>query len=62
MAICLSYLPEETFGSYMAESLLASVGIPCNVIAAFHHDHLFVPFANREHALEILKHLQQGSE
>lgn len=40
---------------------LAKAGIPCNVIAAFHHDHLFVPFADRERALDILKHLQENS-
>jgi hypothetical protein len=40
-------------------SALAKAGIPCNVIAAFHHDHLFVPFADREHALKLLKELQQ---
>ena len=37
---------------------LAKGGIPCNVIAAFHHDHLFVPFADRERALTLLKQLQ----
>lgn len=37
---------------------LAKAGIPCNVIAAFHHDHLFVPFADRERALKLLKELQ----
>jgi hypothetical protein len=39
-------------------STLAKAGIPCNVIAAFHHDHLFVPFADRETALKCLKELQ----
>lgn len=37
---------------------LAEAGIPCNVVAAFHHDHLFVPSATGERALEILKNLQ----
>lgn len=40
---------------------LAKAGIPCNVIAAFHHDHLFVPFADREQALLILKDIQKQS-
>ena len=40
---------------------LAKAGIPCNVIAAFHHDHLFVPFADRENALAVLRDLQQNS-
>ncbi|TFG66351.1 MAG: ACT domain-containing protein [Anaerolineales bacterium] len=37
---------------------LAKAGIPCNVIAAFHHDHLFVPFAERDRALQLLKEIQ----
>ena len=38
---------------------LAKAGIPCNVIAAFHHDHLFVPYDDRDQALIILKDLQK---
>lgn len=37
---------------------LAAEGIPCNVIAAFHHDHLFVPFDEGKHALKILQSFQ----
>ena len=33
---------------------LAAAGIACNVIAAFHHDHLFVPAARAEEALAVL--------
>jgi hypothetical protein len=40
---------------------LAKAGIACNVIAAFHHDHLFVPFADAERALSLLKELQKNS-
>jgi len=40
---------------------LAQAGIPCNVIAAFHHDHLFVPFTDRDRALKLLKDLQNRS-
>ena len=36
---------------------LAEASIPCNVIAAYHHDHLFVPWERREEALAILKQL-----
>jgi uncharacterized protein len=38
-------------------SALAKAGIACNVIAAFHHDHLFVPWERREEAMEILRDL-----
>lgn len=37
---------------------LAAEGIPCNVIAAFHHDHLFVPYGEGKRALKVLKDLQ----
>ena len=34
---------------------LAGSGIACNMVAAFHHDHAFVPAARGEDALAILK-------
>ncbi|MEL6540104.1 MAG: ACT domain-containing protein [Pseudomonadota bacterium] len=34
---------------------LAAKGLPCNVVAGYHHDHLFVPWERREEALEILR-------
>lgn len=37
---------------------LTKGGISCNVIAAFHHDHIFVPIAKAEQALEILKAIE----
>ena len=40
---------------------LADAGIACNVIAGFHHDHLFVPWDWRLEALEILKGLSQDA-
>ena len=36
---------------------LAGHGIACNMVAAFHHDHVFVPAARAEEALAILKTL-----
>lgn len=36
---------------------LATSGIACNVIAAMHHDHLFVPWESREDAMRILTRL-----
>ena len=35
-------------------SRLAEAGISANVIAAFHHDHFFVPWERREEALAAL--------
>ncbi len=33
---------------------LAKAGIPCNAIAAYHHDHLFVPMAMAKRAMATL--------
>ena len=35
-------------------SALAEAGIACNVVAALHHDHLFVPAARAEEAMGAL--------
>jgi hypothetical protein len=37
---------------------LGEAGIACNMVAAFHHDHVFVPAADAERALGILQLLQ----
>lgn len=37
---------------------LAANGIACNMVAAFHHDHAFVPEALSETAMQVLKALQ----
>lgn len=34
---------------------LAEAGIACNLVAAFHHDHVFVPAAQAEEALAVLR-------
>jgi hypothetical protein len=36
---------------------LADAGISVNPVAGFHHDHLFVPWARRDEALQILEAL-----
>ena len=36
---------------------LADAGIACNMVAAFHHDHAFVPAARGEEALSMLRGL-----
>ena len=33
---------------------LADAGIACNMVAAFHHDHAFVPWARSEEGLQAL--------
>ena len=39
---------------------LADAAIACNVVAGFHHDHLFVPWNRRDEALERLQRLAQA--
>lgn len=38
---------------------LAHAGIPCNVVAAAFHDHLFVPVESANLAMEVLQALQR---
>jgi uncharacterized protein len=38
---------------------LAEAGIACNVVAAFHHDHLFVPAEQADQAIKILHSLSE---
>lgn len=40
--------------------VLTSAGIPCNVVAALHHDHLFVPVDRATDALRALHELADG--
>lgn len=42
--------------------VLAEAGIPCNMVAAFHHDHAFVPWAKRQEALGLLQALAGRGE
>lgn len=41
---------------------LADNNIPCNMIAAFHHDHVFVPEAMCDAAMKVLMALQQQAQ
>jgi hypothetical protein len=36
---------------------LAEAGISCNMIAGYHHDHLFVPAERADHTLAVLEEL-----
>ncbi len=43
-------------------SALADAGIACNMVAAYHHDHAFVPAARGEEAMDVLHALAAGSK
>ncbi|WP_397542267.1 ACT domain-containing protein [Roseovarius salis] len=38
---------------------LAGAGIPCNMVAAYHHDHAFVPLEDADRAMAVLQDLSQ---
>jgi len=40
---------------------LGDAGISCNVVAAAHHDHVFVPFERAAQALDCLRALQASA-
>jgi hypothetical protein len=39
-------------------SALADQGIPCNMVAAYHHDNVFVPECMKDQALSVLEAVQ----
>ncbi|MHC8307079.1 ACT domain-containing protein [Pseudomonas sp. PB3P13] len=41
---------------------LGQAGISCNVVAGYHHDHLFVGQADAERALHVLRDLAANAE
>ena len=41
---------------------LGDNGIACNMVAAFHHDHVFVPSKMGDQALEVLLSLQSQAD
>ncbi|WKK27766.1 ACT domain-containing protein [Streptomyces olivoreticuli] len=40
---------------------LAAAGLSCNVVAGFHHDHLFIPYERAAEAAVLLEDLAQRS-
>ena len=42
-------------------TVLAEAGIACNVVAACHHDHLFVPIDRADEAIDILSQFRVQS-
>ncbi|MER8199352.1 ACT domain-containing protein [Streptomyces microflavus] len=40
---------------------LADAGISCNVVAGFHHDHLFVPYEYADQAVAVLESVARRS-
>jgi predicted N-acetyltransferase YhbS len=63
-----AWITLEVHSSLAAVGLTAAVGaalteakISCNVLAGFHHDHLLVPVADMERALEVLHELAADS-
>ena len=39
---------------------LSKAGISCNVIAAYHHDHVFVPYLDKHKAMKILSDMYES--
>lgn len=63
-----AWITLQVHSSLEAIGLTAAVGgaltdakISCNVLAGFHHDHLLVPVADADRALEILHELAEAS-
>jgi predicted N-acetyltransferase YhbS len=63
-----AWITLEVHSSLEAVGLTAAVGaalteakISCNVLAGFHHDHLLVPVADADRALEVLHELAEDS-
>lgn len=48
------------FLAAVAEAL-AEAGVPCNAVAAYHHDHIFVPIAKAEDAISAILTLRSDA-
>lgn len=64
----LASIPLEVYSSLEGVGLTAAVsgeladqGLPCNMVAALHHDHAFVPPDDAQNAVDILLKLQQSA-
>ncbi|MGW2177494.1 ACT domain-containing protein [Streptomyces sp. NPDC001732] len=52
----------DAVGLTAAVSLaLTDAGLSCNIVAGFHHDHLFVPYDRAEEAVHVLETLAAES-
>jgi len=66
LSMPMSRIVLEVFSALDGVGLTASVataladdGIPCNMIAAYHHDNVFVPVQMAQKAVEILMDMQR---
>jgi hypothetical protein len=57
ITLAIDASPEAVGATAAVAKALADAGIPCNVVAAMHHDHLFVPWAQRDAAMAALHSL-----
>ncbi len=63
-----AWLELSVFSDLQAVGFLARVaaalteaGVPCNAIAAYHHDHIFVPETRAEQAIGAIEALREGN-
>lgn len=68
-ALCLKQITLKVFSDLEGVGLTAAVAkalteanIPCNVIAAFHHDHVLVPAGQADRAMAALIALQRSHQ
>ena len=68
-SFCLRQITLTVFSDLEGVGLTAAVAtaltqanIPCNVVAAFHHDHVFVPQGDADRAMEALIALQRSKQ
>lgn len=68
-SLCLRQITLAVFSDLEGVGLTAAVAtaltqanISCNVVAAFHHDHVFVPQRDADRAMEALTALQRSNQ